>query len=69
MEQLDAWLKAVEASHLEAFQTFVTGVQKNKDAVLAGLTLFFRSWGMSLNKRPFVKTQPDSPRSPVFVNG
>jgi Transposase len=29
----------VEASHLEAFQTFVTGVQKDKDAVLAGLTL------------------------------
>lgn len=38
-EQLDAWLEAVQASHLEAFQTFVTGVQRDKDAVLAGLTL------------------------------
>ena len=38
-EQLDAWLANVEASHLEAFEAFVTGVQKDKDAVLAGLTL------------------------------
>jgi transposase len=38
-EQLDAWLKQVEASHLQAFQTFVTGVQNDKEAVLAGLTL------------------------------
>jgi transposase len=38
-EQLDVWLKAVQASHLEAFQSFVTGVQQDKDAVLAGLTL------------------------------
>src|SRR5438094_119338 len=40
-EQLDAWLGTVQASHLEAFQTFVTGVQQDKDAVFAGLTL---SW-------------------------
>jgi transposase len=38
-EQLDAWLSAVQASHLEAFESFVTGVQQDKDAVLAGLTL------------------------------
>jgi excisionase family DNA binding protein len=38
-EQLDAWLGAVQASHLEAFASFVTGVQQDKDAVLAGLTL------------------------------
>jgi transposase len=38
-EQLDAWLGAVEATHLEAFQSFVTGIQQDKDAVLAGLTL------------------------------
>jgi len=38
-EQLDAWLEAVQASHLEAFQPFVTGVQLDKDAVFAGLTL------------------------------
>ncbi len=38
-EQLDDWLAAVQASHLEAFESFVTGVQQDKDAVLAGLTL------------------------------
>jgi transposase len=38
-EQLDAWLAAVQASHLEAFDPFVTGVQKDKEAVFAGLTL------------------------------
>jgi transposase len=38
-EQLEEWLKKVEASHLQAFQPFVTGVQKDKEAVLAGLTL------------------------------
>jgi len=38
-EQLDSWLKKVETSQLQAFQTFVTGVHKDKDAVLAGLTL------------------------------
>lgn len=38
-KQLDAWLAAVKASHLEAFESFVTGVQQDKDAVLAGLTL------------------------------
>ena len=38
-EQLDAWLAAVKASHLEAFASFVTGVLQDKDAVLAGLSL------------------------------
>ena len=38
-EQLDEWLSAVEASHLQAFQPFVAGVQKDKEAVVAGLTL------------------------------
>ena len=38
-EQLDTWLAAVQASHLEAFESFVTGVQQDKDAVVAGLTL------------------------------
>jgi transposase len=38
-EQLDAWLNAVEAAHLQAFQSFVTGVQQDKNAILAGLTL------------------------------
>lgn len=38
-EQLDTWLGAVQASHLKAFQSFVTGVLQDKDAVLAGLTL------------------------------
>ena|SRR5450755_1928735 len=38
-EHLDAWLQAVQASQREAFQPFVTGVQQDKDAVFAGLTL------------------------------
>jgi len=38
-EQLDDWLAAVQASHLEAFTSFVAGVQHDKDAVLAGVTL------------------------------
>jgi hypothetical protein len=38
-EQLDAWLGKVQASQLQAFQTFVTGVQNDKEAILAGLTL------------------------------
>jgi hypothetical protein len=29
----------VKVSQLEAFESFVTGVQQDKDAVLAGLTL------------------------------
>lgn len=38
-EHLDEWLGAVKASQLEAFESFVTGVQQDQDAVLAGLTL------------------------------
>ncbi len=38
-ERIEQWLSKVEASHLQAFQPFVTGVQQDKDAVLAGLTL------------------------------
>src|SRR5260370_10580536 len=38
-ETLDAWLAFVEARHLEAFDSFVSGVQQDKDAVFAGLTL------------------------------
>ena len=38
-EQLAAWLAEVEASQLEAFDSFVTGVHQDQDAVLAGLTL------------------------------
>lgn len=38
-EQLDTWLDEAEASHLKAFDSFVTGVQQDKDAVFSGLTL------------------------------
>lgn len=38
-EQLAAWLAEVQASQLEAFDSFVTGVQQDQEAVLAGLTL------------------------------
>jgi transposase len=38
-EQLDTWLDEAEASHLKAFDSFIIGVQQDKDAVFAGLTL------------------------------
>src|SRR5690242_18149330 len=38
-EQLEGWLDKVQASQLQAFESFVTGVQQDKDAVFAGLTL------------------------------
>lgn len=38
-EQLDGWLSTVQASELDAFESFVTAVRQDKDAVLAGLTL------------------------------
>ena len=38
-EQLAAWRAFVQASQLAAFDSFVTGVQHDQDAVLAGLTL------------------------------
>jgi transposase len=37
--QLDAWLKAVAVSQLEAVATCAAGLCRDKDAVLAGLTL------------------------------
>ncbi len=35
---LDAWLERVEALDLPELQSFATGVEKDKDAVRAGLT-------------------------------
>jgi transposase len=40
-EQLAAWLAEVQASRLQAFDSFVTGVQQDQDAVQAGLTLIW----------------------------
>ena len=36
---LDAWLSSAEASRLPEFQSFAKGIQQDKAAVLAGLTL------------------------------
>ena len=38
-ERLDAWLTAVAASQIEDLQRFAKGLQRDKAAVLAGLTL------------------------------
>lgn len=35
-ERLEQWLSKGEDSHLQVFQPFVTGVQQDKEAVLAG---------------------------------
>ena len=38
-ERLDVWLGQVKASHIPELQRFVRSIQRDKDAVLAGLTL------------------------------
>ena len=38
-EKLDNWLEAVKASQIRELQSFVTGVERDKVAVVAGLTL------------------------------
>jgi transposase len=38
-EQLDAWLEKVRASQIREFQSFVLGVERDKLAIVAGLTL------------------------------
>jgi transposase len=38
-EQLDIWLENVRASQIREFQSFVVGIERDKAAVLAGLTL------------------------------
>ena len=40
-ERLDAWIEAVQASQIPELQRFVTGIVKDKDAVVAGLTLAY----------------------------
>ena len=37
-EDLDAWLNKVESSKLPELQSFAAGIEKDKDAVRAGLT-------------------------------
>ena len=37
--QLDTWRSSVEASHLPELESFAKGIQQDKAAVLAGLTL------------------------------
>jgi transposase len=38
-KQLDTWLEKVRASQIRAFQSFVVGIERDKAAVVAGLTL------------------------------
>ena len=38
-QQLEAWLRDVAESGLPEFESFLTGIQRDKDAVFAGLTL------------------------------
>ena len=40
-ERLDAWIEAVQASQIPELQRFVTGIVKDKEAVVAGLTLAY----------------------------
>jgi len=38
-QQLDTWIRSVEASHLPELESFAKGIQQDKAAVVAGLTL------------------------------
>jgi transposase len=38
-ERLDDWLSSVRDSHIKELQSFVRGIERDKAAVLAGLTL------------------------------
>jgi transposase len=38
-EQLDTWLAKVASSSLPEFQKFASGIERDKAAVIAGLTL------------------------------
>lgn len=38
-ERLDCWLQLARDSHIKELQSFVRGVERDKMAVLAGLTL------------------------------
>jgi hypothetical protein len=58
-EQLDTWLEAVQASQLEAFVSFVTSIQQDKDAILAGLTLPWSTGPLEghINRLKLIKRQ------------
>jgi len=58
-DQLDAWLKEVEASQLEAFTSFITSIQQDKDAVVAGLTLLWSTGPLEghINRLKLIKRQ------------
>ena len=56
-EQLDTWLEKVRASQIRELQGFVSGVERDKKAVKAGLTLP-QSNGMvegKVNKHKLIK--------------
>lgn len=38
-ERLDDWLRSVQDSHIKELQSFVRSIERDKSAVLAGLTL------------------------------
>lgn len=40
-ERLESWIEAVQQSAIPELQSFVNGILKDKDAVLAGLTLVY----------------------------
>jgi transposase len=42
-DQLEDWMRRVEADDLPALHSFLTGIKRDQDAVVAGLTLPWRS--------------------------
>jgi len=57
-EKLDHWLQAVKASRIRALQTFVTGCERDRLAVVAGLTLPHKNGGVAgkVNQLKLIKS-------------
>ena len=55
--QLDSWMNKVEASGIQELQRFANGLDRDKAAVLAGLTLIHRNGPVEgkINKLKYIK--------------
>ena len=58
-ERLDVWIEAVQASQIPELQRFVTGILKDKEAVVAGLTLAYSNGPVEaqVNRLKLIKRQ------------
>ena len=56
-EKLDEWLEKVRVSHIRPLQSFVSGVERDKAAVVAGLTFSYNNGPVEgqVNRLKFMK--------------